>query len=42
MPERISHALALHSPANFIEHGHDVTQPDDEVAVQWWCIGEPA
>jgi hypothetical protein len=42
MPKRISHDLALHTPANFIEHGHDVTQPDDEVAVQWWCIGEPA
>ncbi|RON42944.1 DUF3916 domain-containing protein [Pseudomonas frederiksbergensis] len=42
MPERISRTLALQTPANFIEHGHDVTQPDDEVAVQWWCIGEPA
>ncbi|MDQ3203479.1 MAG: DUF3916 domain-containing protein, partial [Pseudomonadota bacterium] len=42
MPERISHDLALHVPANFIEHGHDVTQSDDEVAVQWWCIGESA
>jgi len=42
MPEQISHSLALHTPANVIEHGHDVTQPDDEVAVQWWCIGEPA
>ncbi|MNE61156.1 hypothetical protein D3C80_1563490 [compost metagenome] len=41
-PERISHVLALHTPAHFIEHGHDVTQHDDEVAVQWWCIGEPA
>jgi hypothetical protein len=37
MPERISCALALHPPANFIEHGHDVTQDDDDVAVQ--CSG---
>jgi hypothetical protein len=41
-PERISHTLALLTPAHFVEHGHNVTQPDDEVAVQWWCIGEPA
>lgn len=42
MPERISDALALHLPTDFIEHGHDVTQGDEEVAVQWWCIGERA
>lgn len=41
-PELLSHTLALHAPAHFIEHGRDVTQPDDEIAVQWWCIGEPA
>ena len=41
-PERISHTLALRTSEHFIEHGHEVTQPDDEVAVQWWCIGEPA
>ena len=41
-PERISHALALRTPAHFIEHGHDVTQSEDEVAIQWWCIVEPA
>lgn len=38
----LSQTLALHLPGNFIEHGHDVTQPEDEVEVQWWCIGEPA
>ena len=42
MPERISDALALHIPASFIEHGHDVIHPEDQVAEQWWCIGEPA
>jgi len=41
-PERISDALALRIPGHFIEHGHDVTQPDDEVSVKWWCIGEQA
>lgn len=41
-PELLSHTLALHAPAHFIEHGDDVTQPDDEIEVQWWCIGEPA
>ncbi|WP_160106682.1 DUF3916 domain-containing protein [Pseudomonas izuensis] len=41
-PERISDVLALRIPEHFIEHGHDVTQADDEVAVQWWCIGEAA
>ncbi|WP_433738813.1 DUF3916 domain-containing protein [Pseudomonas putida] len=41
-PKRISHTLALRTPTHFIEHGNDVTQADDEVAVQWWCIGEPA
>ncbi|MNF76818.1 hypothetical protein D3C87_1082650 [compost metagenome] len=42
MPERISCVLALHAPVNFIEYGHDVIQDDDEIAVQWWRIGEPA
>ncbi|MDW3712432.1 MULTISPECIES: DUF3916 domain-containing protein [unclassified Pseudomonas] len=41
-PERLSDRLALRVPAHFIEHGHDVTQADDELPVQWWCIGEPA
>lgn len=41
-PQLLSQTLALHTPAHFIEHGHDVTQADDEIAVQWWCIGEPA
>lgn len=41
-PARLSHTLALQLPEHFIEHGHDVTQPDDEGSVHWWCIGEPA
>ncbi|CDF82498.1 hypothetical protein PKB_1133 [Pseudomonas knackmussii B13] len=40
-PQRLSERLALDVPEPFIEHGHDVTQIDDEAAVQWWCIGEP-
>ncbi|WP_434577810.1 DUF3916 domain-containing protein [Pseudomonas sp. Z1-6] len=41
-PLRLSDRLALDVPESFIEHGHDVTQSDDEVDVHWWCIGEPA
>ena len=41
-PIRLSDRLALDVPERFIEHGHDVTQSDDEVEVQWWCIGEHA
>ncbi|AMS17688.1 hypothetical protein A3218_26600 [Pseudomonas chlororaphis] len=41
-PISLSHKLALDIPESFIEHGHDVTQSDDEVEVQWWCIGERA
>ena len=41
-PKRLSDRLALRVPAHFIEHGHDATQADDDLAVQWWCIGEPA
>ncbi|WP_256572898.1 MULTISPECIES: DUF3916 domain-containing protein [unclassified Pseudomonas] len=41
-PLRLSDRLALNVPESFIEHGHDVTQSDDEVDVHWWCIGEPA
>ncbi|MDZ5602967.1 DUF3916 domain-containing protein [Pseudomonas sp. RP23018S] len=38
----LSKKLGLHLPANVIEHGHDVTGPDDEGSVQWWYLGEPA
>lgn len=41
-PDRISSRLNLSLPSDFVEHGHDVTQPDDEVPVQWWCIGQEA
>jgi hypothetical protein len=41
-PDLLSQTLALRLPEHFVEHGHDVTQPDDEVKVRWWCIGEPA
>lgn len=41
-PERISEKLGLLLPQSFIEHGHDVTQPDDETTVQWWCLGQQA
>ncbi|PHN25165.1 DUF3916 domain-containing protein [Pseudomonas sp. ICMP 561] len=41
-PDLLSQTLALHLPEYFVEHGHDVTQPDDEVKIRWWCIGEPA
>jgi hypothetical protein len=39
-PRLISDKLSLSVPPHFLEHGHDVTQPDDLVAVEWWCIGE--
>ncbi|WP_350446484.1 DUF3916 domain-containing protein [Pseudomonas solani] len=41
-PASLSDRLSLKVPSHFVEHGHDVTQADDELAVQWWCIGEPA
>jgi hypothetical protein len=41
-PRRLSDMLSLTVPAHFREHGHDVTQPDDSVPVEWWCIGEEA
>ncbi|WP_258189842.1 DUF3916 domain-containing protein [Stutzerimonas stutzeri] len=41
-PERISEKLGLLLPQSFIEHSHDVTQPDDETTVQWWCLGQKA
>jgi hypothetical protein len=41
-PIHLSDTLALDVPEQFIEQGHDVTQDDDEVDVQWWCIGERA
>jgi hypothetical protein len=41
-PRRISERLSLSVPANFLEHGHDVTQPDDIGPVELWCIGESA
>lgn len=41
-PILLSDRLALDVPEQFIEHGHDVTQDDDEVEVHWWCIGERA
>lgn len=41
-PRRLSEQLALTVPPHFREHGHDVTQPDDSVPVEWWCIGEEA
>lgn len=41
-PQRLSDRLALVLPESFVEHGQDVTQPDDEEAVHWWCLGEPA
>lgn len=41
-PRRISEKLSLSVPAHFLEHGHDVTQPEDTVSVEWWCIGEEA
>jgi hypothetical protein len=41
-PMHLSDRLALDVPEQFIEYGHDVTQDDDEVDVQWWCIGERA
>ncbi|WP_460116333.1 DUF3916 domain-containing protein [Pseudomonas sp. H2_D02] len=41
-PQRISDKLALHVPPNFIEHGRNVVHPENNITVQWWCIGEPA
>lgn len=41
-PKRLSGILDLSVPQDFLEHGHDVTQPDDSVSVEWWCIGEPS
>lgn len=41
-PQRISETLGLKLPLNFLEHGHDVTQSDDDVPVQWWCLGQKA
>ncbi|WP_341646724.1 DUF3916 domain-containing protein [Thauera sp. SDU_THAU2] len=40
-PRLISEKLALSLPSGFLEHGHNVTQPDDIVPIEWWCIGEP-
>jgi hypothetical protein len=40
-PTHLSDRFALDVPEQFIEHGHDVTQ-DDDVDVQWLCIGERA
>ena len=42
VPKRISENLSLSVPSHFLEHGHDVTQPEDIVPVEWWCIGEGA
>ncbi|MEB3165701.1 MAG: DUF3916 domain-containing protein [Cyanobacteriota bacterium] len=41
-PRRISEQLSLLVPSHFLEHGHDVTQPEDVVPVEWWCLGEEA
>lgn len=41
-PKLISEKLALIVPSHFLEHGHDVTQPDDFAPVEWWCIGQEA
>lgn len=41
-PKLLSEALGLSVPQDFLEHGHDVTQSDDLVSVEWWCIGEPS
>jgi hypothetical protein len=41
-PKRISEELSLSVPSYFLEHGHDVTQPEDTVPIEWWCIGEGA
>jgi hypothetical protein len=41
-PRRISEKLSLSVPSHFLEHGHDITQSDDNVPVESWCIGEEA
>ncbi|MBT0961894.1 DUF3916 domain-containing protein [Denitromonas iodatirespirans] len=41
-PRRISEKLSLSVPARFLEHGHDITQPEDTFPVESWCIGEEA
>ncbi|MCB6183084.1 DUF3916 domain-containing protein [Leeia sp. TBRC 13508] len=39
-PKRISDKLSLSVPSHFLERGQYVTQAEDTVPVEWWCIGE--